>query len=72
MLSARGAAPLLVLLAAVAAALPAEPAAQPQLEQQAVQKRGRKAPDPSFDLFIFVRSYSPTFCTQEHCSIRPM
>jgi hypothetical protein len=25
-----------------------------------------------FDLFVFVRSYSPTFCRETSCSIRPM
>ena len=28
--------------------------------------------DPGFDLFLFVRSYSPTFCKETSCSIKPM
>lgn len=28
--------------------------------------------DPGFDLFVFVRSYSPTFCRESACTIKPM
>ncbi|PSC67843.1 ribonuclease T2 [Micractinium conductrix] len=31
-----------------------------------------QAEDPGFDLFVFVRSYSPTFCLQEECNVRPI
>lgn len=73
---ARRAALLLLLLAAAASAL--EPASSVQ-QQAAVSKHGRRGKDkgkpdgdPGFDLFLFVRSYSPTFCRQERCTVRPM
>ncbi|PRW39224.1 ribonuclease 2-like [Chlorella sorokiniana] len=67
---------LLLLLAAAAAAL--EHGGGVQLPAASLGKRGRrgkdKGPDgdPGFDLFLFVRSYSPTFCRQERCTIRPI
>ena len=66
---------LLLLLAAAAAAVEPASGVQPAA---ALGKRGRhgkdKGPDgdPGFDLFLFVRSYSPTFCRQERCTVRPM
>ncbi|KAL4440325.1 hypothetical protein ABPG75_003326 [Micractinium tetrahymenae] len=32
----------------------------------------KKPANPGFDLFIFVRSYSPTFCLAEECTRRPV
>ncbi len=28
--------------------------------------------DVGFDLFVLVRSYSPTFCQEESCTINPV
>ena len=67
---------VLLLLLAAAAAL--EPASSVQLPAASLGKRGRRGKDqgpdgdPGFDLFLFVRSYSPTFCRQERCTVRPM
>ena len=69
---------LLLLLAAAAAAAAVEPGHGGQPAAAALGKRGRrgkdKGPDgdPGFDLFLLVRSYSPTLCRQERCTVRPM
>ena len=63
-----------LLLLAVAAAL--APAGGVHLPPRGLGggggKQKRRDKDPGFDLCVFVRSYSPTFCRQEQCSIRPM
>lgn len=72
--SSQLAALLLLAVAAVAAAV----AVDTELPLEApLQKRHHKdhpgaGGDPGFDLFVFVRSYSPTFCKETACSIRPM
>lgn len=30
------------------------------------------SPSPGFDLFVLVRSYSPTFCQETPCTINPV
>lgn len=68
---------LLALLAVaaacgVAAAAAERESSQLDKKQPPSQEKKRPAGDPGFDLFLLVRSYSPTFCTQVHCTIRPM
>ena len=69
--------PAALLLAAAAAlalalAAPAAAAQEPTAAAAAAALGKRKWPadSPGFDLFLFVRSYSPTFCMEAHCGTR--
>lgn len=62
---------LLALAEASSAAAAAASAGTPQLERRR-HKKPAAGGDPGFDLFVFVRSYSPTFCKETSCSIHPM
>lgn len=67
---ARAAAALLLLAVAAAGVEVARP--RPHAQKPREHRKKKSGGDPGFDLFIFVRSYSPTFCKQEACTARPM